>query len=72
MSFQTKPVSSVSQVINEIVDSITERKPGSGRPKSVRTQQNIEWVSDQDDENRKRNWYTKVVGSTYCKARFTT
>lgn len=48
-------IASVSRVINKIDnDESTERKPGSGRPKSVRTQQNIVRVSElicsQDDD----------------------
>ena len=40
-------IASVSRVINKIDnDSTTERRPGSGRPRSVRTQQNIERVSE--------------------------
>lgn len=48
-------IASVSRVINKIDnDGTTERKPGSGRPKSARTQQKIERVSElicsQDDD----------------------
>ena len=48
-------IASVSRVINKIEnDSTTERKPRSGRPRSARTQQNIERVSElicsQDDD----------------------
>jgi len=40
-------IASVSRVINKINNNgITERKPGSGRPRSARTQQNIERVSE--------------------------
>jgi hypothetical protein len=40
-------IASVCRVINKIDnDSTTERRPGSGRPRSVRTQQNIERVSE--------------------------
>ena len=48
-------IASVSRVINNIDNNnTTERKPGSGRPRSARTQQNIERVSElicsQDDD----------------------
>ena len=48
-------IASVSRVINKIDnDESTERKPGSGRPKFVRTQQNIvrviELICSQDDD----------------------
>ena len=48
MSFQTIwSIASVSGVIKKIDnDGIIERKPGSGRPKSARTRQNIERVSE--------------------------
>jgi AraC-like DNA-binding protein len=40
-------IASVSRAINKIDNnSTTERKPGSGRPRSARTQQNIERVSE--------------------------
>ena len=52
---KTWSTASVSRVINKIDNnSTTERKPGSGRPRSARTQQNIERVSElicrQDDD----------------------
>ena len=57
MSFPNKAwsIASVSRVIHKINnDGTTERKPGSGRPKSARKQQNIERVSElicsQDDD----------------------
>ena len=53
-------IASVSRVINKIDNNRTmERKPGSGRPRSARTQQNIEQVSElicsQDDDPHNPN-----------------
>ena len=71
-------------LLKNTTDGTTERKPGSGRPKSARTRQNIERVSElicsQEDNPRSHKRPREIeretgiprTSLTYRKARFTT